>query len=179
MFSHVMVGTDDLEKSKKFYDAVLATLGIGPGFIDEDRRIFYVSPTGVFAVSKPINGKPATPANGRTMKFAAADPATVYAWRSRVPEFDAAYRAAIEMRADWLVAKGEEYATNMDMPASDASLRAKLLFQAAGLRSRRYAPRRGDEDTRAAKTSLPELSEEDLLRIVAQGQKKLERDSVD
>lgn len=101
------------------------------------------------------------------------NPATVYAWRSRVPEFDAAYRAAIEMRADWLVAKGEEYATNMDMPASDASLRAKLLFQAAGLRSRRYAPRRGDEDTRAGKASLPELSEEDLLRIVAQGQKKL------
>lgn len=105
------------------------------------------------------------------------NPATVYAWRSRVPEFDAAYRAAIEMRADWLVAKGEEYATNMNMPASDASLRAKLLFQAAGLRSRRYAPRRGDEDTRAGKASLAELSEEDLLRIVAQGQKKLENSS--
>ena len=38
MFSHVMVGTNDLEASKKFYDAVLGTLGISPGFIDEDRR---------------------------------------------------------------------------------------------------------------------------------------------
>lgn len=105
------------------------------------------------------------------------NPATAYAWRSRVPEFDAAYRAALEMRADWLVAKGEEYATDMEMPASDASLRAKLLFQAAGLRSRRYAPRRGDEDTRERKVSLAELSEEDLTRIIAEGQKKLGGDS--
>lgn len=105
------------------------------------------------------------------------NPATVYAWRGKVPEFDAAYRAAIEMRADWLVSKGEEYATDMDMPASDASLRAKLLFQAAGLRSRRYAPRRGDEDTRQKGVVLAELSEEDLTRIVAEGQKKLEKDA--
>jgi len=53
MFSHVMVGTNDLEASKKFYDAVLGTLGISPGFIDDDRRIFYVSPTGAFAVTDP------------------------------------------------------------------------------------------------------------------------------
>lgn len=101
------------------------------------------------------------------------NPATVYAWRGKVPEFDAAYRAAIEMRADWLVSKGEEYATDMDMPASDASLRAKLLFQAAGLRSRRYAPRRGEDDMKNNKAALAELSEEDLVRIVAAGQKKI------
>ena len=40
MFSHVMIGTNDLEASKKFYDAVLGTLGISPGFIDDNRRIF-------------------------------------------------------------------------------------------------------------------------------------------
>ena len=66
MFSHVMIGTNDLEASKKFYDAVLGTLGISPGFIDDNRRIFYMSPTGAFAVSKPINGAAATVANGGT-----------------------------------------------------------------------------------------------------------------
>ncbi len=83
MFSHVMVGTDDLEASKKFYDAVLGTLGIGPGFVDDGRRVFYLSPTGAaFAVTKPIDGAPASSANGGTIGFAVADPATVDAWHA-------------------------------------------------------------------------------------------------
>ena len=83
MFSHVMVGTDNLEASKKFYDAVLGTLGIGPGYIDDNRRIFYLSPNGsAFAVTKPINGAPASSANGGTVGFVVADPATVNAWHA-------------------------------------------------------------------------------------------------
>ncbi|MDO8373872.1 MAG: VOC family protein, partial [Polaromonas sp.] len=45
MFSHVMVGVSDLEASKKFYDAVLGTLGIGPGVANKN-RYFYRSPGG-------------------------------------------------------------------------------------------------------------------------------------
>ena len=60
MFSHVMVGVNNLEKSKKFYDAVLGTIGIGPGVANKD-RYFYMSPGGVFAITKPINGKPRRP----------------------------------------------------------------------------------------------------------------------
>src|SRR5260221_12869342 len=82
MFSHVMVGTNDLEASKKFYDAVLGTLGISPGFIDDNRRIFYMSPTGVFAVTKPINGAAACAANGGTGGVAAPDPATLDSWHA-------------------------------------------------------------------------------------------------
>ena len=59
MFSHVMIGTNDLEKAKSFYDALLGTLGIPPGRVDR-HRIFYRSKTGTFSVSKPIDGKPAT-----------------------------------------------------------------------------------------------------------------------
>ncbi len=69
MFSHVMLGVDDLEKSKKFYDAVLGTIGIGPGFANGN-RYFYRSPTGTFAITKPINGEPATHGNGSTIGFA-------------------------------------------------------------------------------------------------------------
>ena len=57
MFSHVMVGVKDLEASRKFYDAVLGTLGIGPGVANKN-RYFYRSPTGMFGITTPINGMP-------------------------------------------------------------------------------------------------------------------------
>ncbi len=79
MFSHVMIGTNDLDRAKKFYDAVLGTLGIGPAVVD-GHRIFYISPKGVFSVSKPIDGKPATHANGGTIGFAAASSEQADAW---------------------------------------------------------------------------------------------------
>lgn len=77
MFSHVMVGSNDLGPSKKFYDAVQETLGISPGFTDEKGRIFYLSPTGAFAIATLINGAAASAANGGTMGFTVPDPATV------------------------------------------------------------------------------------------------------
>lgn len=82
MFSHIMVGSNDLDASKKFYDAVLGTLGLGPGVTDDKGRIFYLSPQGVFAVTKPINDQPATAANGGTIGFQVNDPATVDAWHA-------------------------------------------------------------------------------------------------
>ncbi len=81
MFSHVMIGTNDLEKAKKFYDSVLGALGIPPAIMD-GHRMFYMTPTGVFSVSKPIDGKPATHANGGTVGFAAASPAQCDAWHA-------------------------------------------------------------------------------------------------
>jgi catechol 2,3-dioxygenase-like lactoylglutathione lyase family enzyme len=71
MFSHVMIGTNDLEKAKAFYDALLGTLGVKPGFVDR-HRVFWRTKTGTFSVSIPIDGKPATAANGGTIGFTAA-----------------------------------------------------------------------------------------------------------
>jgi catechol 2,3-dioxygenase-like lactoylglutathione lyase family enzyme len=82
MFSHVMVGSNDIDASRKFYDAVLGTLGIPGGIIDDKGRVFYLSPTGIFAVTSPINGSPATAANGGTIGFNVSDPATVDAWHA-------------------------------------------------------------------------------------------------
>lgn len=81
MFSHIMVGSSDLEKSKTFYDAVLGTLGVGPAMADGN-RIFYMTPTGVFAVSEPINGEPATFANGGTVGFACSSTEQADAWHA-------------------------------------------------------------------------------------------------
>lgn len=73
MFSHIMVGTNDLDKAKTFYDKVLGTLGVPPGRVDR-HRVFYRTPTGTFAVSKPINGESATHANGGTIGFLCNSP---------------------------------------------------------------------------------------------------------
>jgi len=81
MFSHVMIGTNDLEKAKAFYDALLGTLGVGPGRVDR-HRIFYRTATGVFAVSIPINGEPATACNGGTIGFACSSPQQADAWHA-------------------------------------------------------------------------------------------------
>jgi len=71
MFSHVMVGVKDLEVSKKFYDAVLGTVGIAPG-VANNQRYFYRSPTGSFGITTPINGQAASVGNGTTYGFKAA-----------------------------------------------------------------------------------------------------------
>jgi catechol 2,3-dioxygenase-like lactoylglutathione lyase family enzyme len=70
MFSHVMLGANDLEASRKFYDALLVTLGIGPGMAN-NQRYFYRSPTGTFAITTPLNGQAATHGNGGTFGFLA------------------------------------------------------------------------------------------------------------
>src|SRR5262249_22755799 len=70
MFSHIMIGTNDLDRAKKFYDALLGTLGVPEGRVDR-HRIFWRTKTGTFSVSKPIDGKAATFANGGTIGFSA------------------------------------------------------------------------------------------------------------
>ena len=72
MFSHIMVGTNDMAASKQFYDATLGALGHPPGNMDDKGRCFYFTPTGIFSLSTPINGEPACGANGGTVGFAAA-----------------------------------------------------------------------------------------------------------
>ncbi|MEI8359384.1 MAG: VOC family protein [Deltaproteobacteria bacterium] len=82
MFSHIMIGANDLAASKTFYDAVLGALGVPAGVMDEKGRVFYLSPSGVFAITNPINGAPATAANGGTVGFAAPSPAAADAWHA-------------------------------------------------------------------------------------------------
>jgi catechol 2,3-dioxygenase-like lactoylglutathione lyase family enzyme len=82
MFSHVMVGANDVAESKKFYDAILGALGHGPGVIDDKGRCFYFTKTGIFAITKPIDGNPASVGNGSTVGFAAVDPAAADAWHA-------------------------------------------------------------------------------------------------
>ncbi len=80
MFSHVMLGADDIAAAKRFYDAALGALGIGEGVIDEWGRLFYNHGGGRFGVTRPIDGAAAHGANGGTIGFLAATPEAAVAW---------------------------------------------------------------------------------------------------
>lgn len=82
MFSHIMIGASDLQASKVFYDAVLGALGHKPGVIDDKGRCFYMTETGIFALSTPIDGEPASHGNGSTIGFHAASTEAADAWHA-------------------------------------------------------------------------------------------------
>lgn len=80
MFSHVTFGSNDIERSKKFYDALMGAIGGKPGSIDAKGRIVYVHDGAVLLITKPIDGKPACHANGGTVGFAVSSPEQAKAW---------------------------------------------------------------------------------------------------
>jgi catechol 2,3-dioxygenase-like lactoylglutathione lyase family enzyme len=82
MFSHIMLGANNLHVSKAFYDAVLGAIGVPEGRMDDKGRVFYMTKTGVFAISIPINGEPASVANGSTIGFAVDTPEVGDAWHA-------------------------------------------------------------------------------------------------
>jgi len=81
MFSHIFIGTNDLDRAKSFYDTLLGTLGVKPAIVDR-HRIFYRTATGTLGISLPINGEPASHANGGTIGFACESPEQVDAWHT-------------------------------------------------------------------------------------------------
>ena len=80
MFNHVMVGSNDIERSRAFYDALLAAMGGKPGRTDALGRLVYFHDGGLLMVGRPIDGEPATPANGGTIGFKLDGPEQVAAW---------------------------------------------------------------------------------------------------
>jgi catechol 2,3-dioxygenase-like lactoylglutathione lyase family enzyme len=80
MFSHVMVGSNDVAASKKFYDATFGAMGGKPGIQDDKGRLIYMHNDGLFMVTPPIDGKPACGANGGTIGFAMDSPEQADAW---------------------------------------------------------------------------------------------------
>jgi catechol 2,3-dioxygenase-like lactoylglutathione lyase family enzyme len=82
MFSHIMLGANDVDASKAFYDATLGALGARAGSVDPKGRAFYMHNGGIFMLSKPLDGQPACHANGGTVGFAATSPEMVDAWHA-------------------------------------------------------------------------------------------------
>ena len=82
MFSHVMIGSNDLERSKGFYDAIFAALGGNPGEMDARGRLVYTHAGSRLMITTPIDGKPATAANGGIIGIISASPDHVVAWHA-------------------------------------------------------------------------------------------------
>ena len=82
MFTHVMIGSNDLERSRRFYDATFAALGGAHGEMDARGRLIYAHEGGRLMITTPIDGKPATAANGGTIGIGAASRDHVLAWHS-------------------------------------------------------------------------------------------------
>jgi catechol 2,3-dioxygenase-like lactoylglutathione lyase family enzyme len=81
MFSHMMVGSNDTDRSRRFYDALFGAIGGKPGRQDDKGRLSYVHNGGIFMVTPPIDGQPATHGNGSTIGFAMENPEQVHAWQ--------------------------------------------------------------------------------------------------
>lgn len=82
MFSHIMLGATDMAASRAFYDAILGALGHAPGTMDDKGRCFYMTETGIFALTPPLDGNPACNGNGSTIGFAAKSPEAADAWHA-------------------------------------------------------------------------------------------------
>ena len=80
MFNHIVLGSNDIARSKKFYDALLTAVGGGPAREDAKGRLIYAHDGGVLMISKPIDGKPACHANGGTIGFKTTSEAQAKAW---------------------------------------------------------------------------------------------------
>lgn len=80
MFSHMMVGSNDIDRSRKFYDALFGAVGGKPAIQDDKGRLMYLHNGGIFMVTQPIDGNPATNANGSTVGFAMDGPEQANAW---------------------------------------------------------------------------------------------------
>jgi len=82
MFSHMMIGTNDIHRSKLFYDALFAATGGKEAFVDPKNRLVYMHKGNIFIVTTPIDGEPATHANGGTIGFAMENPEQADAWHA-------------------------------------------------------------------------------------------------
>jgi catechol 2,3-dioxygenase-like lactoylglutathione lyase family enzyme len=80
MYSHMTVGSNDIARSKTFYDALFGAIGGRPAIQDDKGRLIYIHNGGTFLVTAPIDGQPATHANGGTIGFAMDGPEQADAW---------------------------------------------------------------------------------------------------
>lgn len=80
MYSHNMVGSNDLEAARKFYDATFQAIGGKPAIQDDKGRLIYLHNGGIFMVTAPIDGQPATVGNGCTIGFSMENPEQAKAW---------------------------------------------------------------------------------------------------
>lgn len=82
LFTHVMLGVNDMDASKKFYDATMGVLGYAEGFMDAKGRCIYKADGCLLLLTVPLNGEPACGANGGTLGFKVESTEVGDAWHA-------------------------------------------------------------------------------------------------
>jgi catechol 2,3-dioxygenase-like lactoylglutathione lyase family enzyme len=82
MFSHVVLGANDIPAAQKFYDAAMGALGHAPGQAMGDERVLYSGEGGLLMITRPIDGNPACLGNGSTIGLSAPGPEAVDAFHA-------------------------------------------------------------------------------------------------
>lgn len=82
IFTHVVLGTNDIDKARAFYDSTLGALGL-KRVMNMENASLWGKDGPEFMVTKPANGQPATAANGGTIGFAANSRAAVHAFHEK------------------------------------------------------------------------------------------------
>ncbi len=81
MFSHLIIGSNDIDRAQAFYDGLLAVIGAEKGARQTNatgqQRVFYMHKGCLFGITQPIDGQPATVANGGTIGFQCNSPEQV------------------------------------------------------------------------------------------------------
>ena len=77
MFSHITIGSNDIERSRRFYEPVMATLGVGQPFKLPGMLVFGELAGLKLFVLSPFDQQVASSGNGTHAAFLARDRATV------------------------------------------------------------------------------------------------------
>ena len=87
MFSHVMLGANNIEESREFYDKTMEVLGARPGKLTlnhdgHTRYVYFINNKNSFLISEPINNEEASHGNGATIGFNATSTQMIDDWHA-------------------------------------------------------------------------------------------------
>lgn len=113
VFTHVTVGTNDLQKARAFYDEVLGKIGLKRLADLGDNGSIWGVDKPAFFVLKPANGQPATVGNGVTVSFSAPNRAAVAAFHEAALAHGGKDEGAVGPRS-WVPNAFAAYARDLD-----------------------------------------------------------------
>ena len=113
VFTHVTVGTNDLEKARAFYDEVLGKIGLKRLADLGDNGSIWGVDKPAFFVLKPANGQPATVGNGVTVSFSAPNRSAVAAFHEAALAAGGKDEGAVGTRS-WAPNAFAAYARDLD-----------------------------------------------------------------
>ncbi|WP_349356902.1 VOC family protein [Sphingobium nicotianae] len=77
----MVLGSNDIDRSKRFYDVVMGVLGVAPPELNFRGALVYRHKGAALMITRPLDGNAATAANGNTVAITLDSPDQVHAWQ--------------------------------------------------------------------------------------------------